>query len=128
MYKEADYSKYPLYPTPMFLHIDKEKDEVYNLIKDKSEDGKAIGGYCCLINGEIQKKEPEKAINFHLVRNSSSGEAKERVEGMEMTVVSFIMNLNEGDFMVIYQARGIPVGILIAWYRRATYHGNFRPP
>jgi len=81
MYKEADYSKYPLYPTPMFLHIDKEKDEVYNLIKDKSEDGKAIGGYCCLINGEIQKKEPEKAINFHLVRNSSSGEAKERVEG-----------------------------------------------
>lgn len=81
MYTEADYGKYPLYPTPMFLHTDKEKDEVYNLIEDKPEDSEAIGGYCCLINGEIQNKEPEKAINFHLVRNSSSGKARERVEG-----------------------------------------------
>lgn len=83
IYNESDYGKYPLYPTPLFLHTDKQKDKVYNLMKDDPGESKAVGGYCYIVNEELQKKEPEKAVNFHLVRNPSSGNVGQRIEGHE---------------------------------------------
>lgn len=84
LYKEADYKEYPLYPTPLFFHTDKQKRAVYDLIATDENDNRAskgIGGYCCIINNNLVTKSPEKAVNFHLVRNSSSTKPLERLEG-----------------------------------------------
>lgn len=80
-YSEADSGPYPLYPTPMFLHTDKQRQEIIDLTWDETDDTEVIGGYCCLIDGLLQKKQPGKNINFHLVRNSASERARKRIEG-----------------------------------------------
>lgn len=81
VYKESDYSEFPLQPTPLFLHTDKQKEKVKNLIATYEKDTKAIGGYCNIIGNDLITKNPDKAVNFHLVRNSSSNKARERLEG-----------------------------------------------
>lgn len=82
VYDEADYETYPLYPTPLFFHTDKSKKNLYSLLTEEVKDTKAVGGYGCVIgDGQLLKKEPEKAVNFHLVRNSNANLSKERIEG-----------------------------------------------
>lgn len=84
-YSEADSGPYPLYPTPLFLHTDKQRQEIIDVTWDEADDTlgemEVIGGYCRLINGALQKKQPEKNINFHLVRNSASERSRKRIEG-----------------------------------------------
>ncbi|MGI6033419.1 MAG: RAMP superfamily CRISPR-associated protein [Coriobacteriales bacterium] len=73
---------YSLYPVPLFIHTDKSKKNLYSLLTDEVKDTKAVGGYGCVINdGQLLRKEPEKAISFHLVRNSNTNLSKERIEG-----------------------------------------------
>lgn len=82
IYKESDYVEFPLQPTPLFfLHTDKQKEKVENLIANDEKATKAVGGYCNIKGNELIKKNPDKAVNFHLVRNSSMAKTRERLEG-----------------------------------------------
>lgn len=81
IYKESDYVEFPLQPTPLFLHTDKQKEKVENLIANDKKKNKPVGGYCNIKGNELITKNPDKAINFHLVRNSSLAKARERLEG-----------------------------------------------
>lgn len=75
--------EYLLDPTPLFLHTDKAKQNIYDLLDPElnSEGTKSIGGYCCMLNKGIYTHETDKMVNFHLVRNSDSNKADERIEG-----------------------------------------------
>jgi tRNA-dihydrouridine synthase B len=48
----------PLYPTPYFIHTDKQGINVYNLLDEECEETKALGGYCTIIGDEICAQEP----------------------------------------------------------------------
>ena len=81
VFKRGDYGDYELYPVPKFIHTDKQKNYLYDLVFDDADDTKALGGYGCIIDNKFYQQQTEKAVNFHLVRNSDFAVADERVEG-----------------------------------------------
>lgn len=79
---------HPLYPTPLFFYTDKQEIRPYNLLEDFEEDkeiredaDKTVGGYCAIIGNELHKHEPEKVINFHLMRNNEANDSNVRIKG-----------------------------------------------
>ena len=82
VYDEPGNKTYSLYPVPLFIHTDKSKENLNSLLTEEVKDTKAVGGYGCVIgDGQLLRREPEKAISFHLVRNSNINLSKERIEG-----------------------------------------------
>jgi len=81
VYNEAGYEKYPLFPTPLFIHTNKQKDRLFNLINEIPKDSQAIRGYVCIEESKLINEEPAKAIDFHLVRNANSSTAQDRIDG-----------------------------------------------
>ncbi len=75
------YFKKQLYPTPLFIHTNKQRDQLFNLIEDSPADSQAVRGYACIEDGKLIKKEPEKTINFHLLRNANSTTTQNRIDG-----------------------------------------------
>lgn len=80
---EFEEACYCLYPTPLFLHTNKDREEIYNLILEKNvDDSETIGGYSNYFGNKlIINRNVEKRINFHLTRNPETNKAKARVEG-----------------------------------------------
>lgn len=82
VYNGTQSKKHLLYPTPLFIHSNKQKDRLFSLIEYSAEDSRqVVRGYACIEDGELIKKEPEKTINFHLVRNANSTTARDRIDG-----------------------------------------------
>lgn len=74
------------YPTPLFLHTDKNREHPYNLLaklheEDSWDETKVIGGYCTVEDDTLYIYNPKKVINFHLVRNKHIQDAQARIEG-----------------------------------------------
>lgn len=80
-YNDEYSESHRLYPVPSFIHTDKTREEVFNLILDKPEDSQGMKGFVAIKDGYLIRKSPGKSISFHLVRNAKTRQAQERIDG-----------------------------------------------